>query len=146
MIAFRDDDLLCHREERFPPRLESKRIVALAEDRQQRKLAERAGECPVQFPVDRAVAGVAQVFVKGAHAPRDADPVGLAASRVEVPSDSKRGGRDARKDTGREIDAPYRPTADQGEHAAERRARWTPAERVDADEPDHRTSTARACG
>src|SRR5262245_23358993 len=146
VIAFGDDDLLRRRKERLPPWLESKGIVALAEDRQQRKVAERAGECPVQFPVDRAVAGVAQVFVKGAHAPSDADPVGLAAPRVEMPSDSKRGGRDARKDTGREIEAPYRPATHQREHAAERRARWTPAERVDADEPNHRTSTARARG
>src|ERR1051326_3746209 len=97
MIAARDHFLPRIREQLLPAPLKPERIVALAEDREQRKIRQRPGESARNGRVDEAgAARIAHIVVKLSPAasvhPGEED---IAAGLIQAAADAERTARDA---------------------------------------------------
>ncbi len=110
VVSVRDDDLPCVWKKRLPARLESERIVALAEDGEERQRRQRPGERARDLVVERDLATrVAQVVVERRTPARDAGAVRLPIGAAEVATDAEPGGREARECVRRDVEGANGP-------------------------------------
>src|SRR5262249_49344732 len=75
-----------------------------------------------------------QVIVERALTLLEAGSVRSPAPVIEMATDAEVRRRQTREKIGRQVDATSDVASHEGEHSAERRAGWTPPERVDADD------------